>query len=34
MSAYFPEAAAGVSVSISQISDEADLALVKGDFPA
>ncbi|MGB2901231.1 MAG: trypsin-like peptidase domain-containing protein [Candidatus Acidiferrum sp.] len=32
MSAYFPEAAAGVSVSISQISDEADLALVKGDF--
>ncbi len=32
MSAYFPEAAAGVGVSISQISDEADLALVKGDF--
>jgi len=32
MSAYFPEAAAGVRVSISQISDEADLALVKGDF--
>ncbi len=32
MSAYFPEAAAGVSVSISRISDEADLALVKGDF--
>ena len=32
MSAYFPEAAGGVSVSISQISDEADLALVKGDF--
>jgi len=32
MSAYFPEAAAGVSVSISQISDEADLALVKGDL--
>jgi len=32
MSAYFPEAAARVSVSISQISDEADLALVKGDL--
>ena len=32
MSAYFPEAAGGVSVSISQISDEADLALVKADF--
>jgi len=32
MSAYFPEAAAGVSVSISQISDEADLALVKADL--
>ena len=32
MTAYFPEAAAGVPVSISQISEEADLALVKGDL--
>jgi DNA-binding response OmpR family regulator len=32
MSAYFPGAPAGVSVSISQISDEADLAVVKGDL--
>jgi DNA-binding response OmpR family regulator len=32
MSAYFPGASAGVSVSISQISDEADLAVVKGDL--
>ena len=32
MTAYFPAAAAGVPVSISQISDEADLALVKGDL--
>jgi DNA-binding response OmpR family regulator len=32
MTAYFPEAAAGVPVGISQISDEADLALVTGDL--
>jgi DNA-binding response OmpR family regulator/S1-C subfamily serine protease len=32
MTAYFPSATAGVPVSISQISDEADLALVKGDL--
>src|SRR6266851_6635223 len=30
--AYFPDAPAGVRVSISQISDQADLALVKGDL--
>lgn len=30
--AYFPDATAGVPVSISQISEEADLALVKGDL--
>src|SRR6266571_1864842 len=30
--AYFPDAPAGVRVSISQISDKADLALVKGDL--
>jgi DNA-binding response OmpR family regulator/S1-C subfamily serine protease len=32
MTAYFPEAAAGIPVNISQISDEADLALVTGDL--
>ncbi len=32
MTAYFPEAATGVPVTISQISEEADLALVKGDL--
>jgi DNA-binding response OmpR family regulator/S1-C subfamily serine protease len=32
MTAYFPEAAAGIPVNISQISDEADLALVSGDL--
>jgi len=32
MTAYFPGAPAGVPVNISQISDEADLALVKGDL--
>ncbi len=32
MIAYFPEAATGVPVTISQISEEADLALVKGDL--
>ena len=30
--AYFPDATAGVPVSISQISEEADLATVKGDL--
>jgi DNA-binding response OmpR family regulator len=32
MTAYFPEAVAGVPVSISQISNEADLAVVHGDL--
>jgi S1-C subfamily serine protease len=32
MTAYFPDSAAGVSVSIAQISEEADLAVVKGDL--
>ena len=32
MTAYFPSATAGIPVTISQISDEADLALVKGDL--
>jgi DNA-binding response OmpR family regulator len=32
MTAYFPEASAGVPLSIGQISDEADLALLRGDF--
>ena len=32
--AYFPDATAGVDVSIAQISEEADLAVVKGDFSA
>jgi DNA-binding response OmpR family regulator/S1-C subfamily serine protease len=32
MSAYFPAASAGISVSVAQISDEADLALLKGDI--
>ncbi|HUE56440.1 MAG TPA: trypsin-like peptidase domain-containing protein [Candidatus Udaeobacter sp.] len=32
MTAYFPGATAGIPVNISQISDEADLALVKGDL--
>ncbi len=32
MTAYFPEAAAGVPVNIAQISDEADLALLTGDL--
>jgi serine protease Do len=32
MTAYFPDAAAGVPVNISQISDQADLALVRGDL--
>ena len=32
MSAYFPDAASGVSVSIGQISDDADLALLRADL--
>ncbi|MGC1485714.1 MAG: trypsin-like peptidase domain-containing protein [Candidatus Acidiferrum sp.] len=32
MSAYFPEATTGVPLSISQISDEADLAVLRGDI--
>jgi DNA-binding response OmpR family regulator/S1-C subfamily serine protease len=32
MTAYFPGAASGISVGISQISQEADLALVHGDL--
>ncbi len=32
MTAYFPEAGAGVPVNISQISNEADLALLTGDL--
>jgi len=32
MTAYFPSADAGVPLSISQISEEADLALMKGDL--
>jgi DNA-binding response OmpR family regulator len=34
MTAYFPDSAAGVGVSIVQISEQADLAVVKGDFSA
>jgi serine protease Do len=32
LTAYFPDAAAGVPLNISQISDEADLAVLKGDL--
>jgi len=32
MTAYFPDTTAGVPVSVSQISDEADLAVLKGDL--
>ena len=32
MTAYFPDSPSGVSVGISQISEEADLALLHGDF--
>lgn len=32
LTAYFPDAVAGVPLGISQISDEADLAVVKGDL--
>jgi len=34
MTAYFPEAAAGIPLNISQISDEADLAVLRGDISA
>jgi DNA-binding response OmpR family regulator/S1-C subfamily serine protease len=32
MTAYFPEAATGIPLDISQISDEADLAVLRGDL--
>jgi DNA-binding response OmpR family regulator/S1-C subfamily serine protease len=32
MTAYFPEAGTGIPVNISQISEEADLAVLHGDF--
>jgi serine protease Do len=32
MTAYFPEAATGIPLDILQISDEADLAVLRGDF--
>ena len=32
MTAYFPEAKAGIPVSVSEISDQADLAVLKGDL--
>ncbi len=32
MTAYFPEAGTGIPLNISQISDDADLALLRGDF--
>jgi DNA-binding response OmpR family regulator/S1-C subfamily serine protease len=32
MTAYFPDSAAGLKVSIAQISEQADLAVVRGDF--
>jgi DNA-binding response OmpR family regulator/S1-C subfamily serine protease len=32
MTAYFPEAGNGIPLNISQISDDADLALLRGDF--
>jgi len=32
LTAYFPDTAAGIPVSVSQISDEADLAVLKGDL--
>ena len=34
LTAYFPDAAAGVPFSISEISEEADLAVLKGDLSA
>ncbi|HKV61222.1 MAG TPA: trypsin-like peptidase domain-containing protein [Candidatus Acidoferrum sp.] len=32
MTAYFPDTSAGIPVSVSQISEEADLAVLKGDL--
>ncbi len=32
LTAYFPEAKAGIPVSVSEISEQADLAVLKGDF--
>ncbi len=32
LTAYFPEAKAGIPVSVSEISDQADLAVLKGDL--
>ncbi|MGB9467566.1 MAG: trypsin-like peptidase domain-containing protein [Candidatus Acidiferrum sp.] len=32
MTAYFPEATTGIPLSVSQISDDADLALLRGDI--
>ncbi len=32
LTAYFPDAAAGVPVNVAQISEEADLAVLKGDL--
>jgi DNA-binding response OmpR family regulator len=34
MAAYFPDAGTGVNVSVAQISQDADLALLHGDFSA
>jgi DNA-binding response OmpR family regulator/S1-C subfamily serine protease len=34
MTAYFPDTDAGVPLSISEISEEADLAILRGDFSA
>ncbi|HKW57893.1 MAG TPA: trypsin-like peptidase domain-containing protein [Candidatus Acidoferrum sp.] len=34
MAAYFPDGTSGIEVSISKISDDADLALLRGDFSA
>ena len=34
MVAYFPDSSAGVNVSIAQVSEEADLAILKGDLTA
>jgi DNA-binding response OmpR family regulator/S1-C subfamily serine protease len=34
MVAYFPDSSAGVNVSIAQVSEEADLAILKGDLAA
>ena len=34
MTAYFPDSTTGVTVSIAQISEQADLAVVKGDLAA